>query len=126
MINSDKIIPAIINENISVNGIPIFAKNTHVKIIVENYKKKRFLGRGGYIIIKKVIAEDINGQEHIFSLDKKIEGENRDWVIACTACGVFIILAPLALFGFVKGKSAIISEDLIFNAYLDNSFTFTY
>ena len=123
-INSDKIIPAVVSEDVILNNKVIFKKGDKANIMVSAYKKKRFFGRGGYIEIQDVIIKDTQNNEHVFSLSKRIEGGNREWVLVCITCGMLIILAPLVLCGFVKGKSAIITENTTFYTYLKNSFTY--
>lgn len=94
--------------------------------MIDEARKKGFAGNGGYIAIKKAIATDTNGQEHTFTLNKKVKvkGKEREWVPVCMMCGLTVILAPLMLFGFAKGKSAILHESSILDAALENGFVF--
>lgn len=95
------------------------------KSLLMKHEKKGFAGNGGYIVIKKAIATDTNGQEHIFNLQKKVVGKDKDWVPVCMMCGLTVILAPLMFFGFVKGKSAILHEGSILDATLEKGFVFS-
>ena len=115
-------ISAPIDNDIIIDGTVIFKKGTNLEIVIDESKKKSFGGNGGYIAIKKAYATDINGQKHTFILNKKVKGKDKEWVPVCIMCGVTIILAPLMLFGFVKGQPAILPEGTIIDAKLEQGF----
>lgn len=123
-VRSGNPISATLEYDIIFDNVLVFKKGSDVKIIIDEARKKGFAGIGGYIVIKKAIATDTNGQEHIFNLQKKVTGKDKDWVPVCMMCGLTVILAPLMLFGFVKGKSAILHEGSILDATLEKGFVF--
>lgn len=124
MLKSGVSISATLDHDIVINNVVVFKKGSDVDIVIDEARKKGFAGNGGYIAIKKAIATDTNGQEHIFTLNKKVKGKEREWVPVCMMCGLTVILAPLMFFGFVKGKSAILHENSILDATLENGFVF--
>lgn len=113
-----------IDDNVIIDGTLVFKKGDNVEIIIDECKKKGVAGNGGYIVIKKAYATDINGQKHPLRLNKKVKGKDKEWVPVCMMCGLTVILAPLMLFGFVKGKSAVIYEGSILEATLEKGFAF--
>lgn len=123
-VRSGNPISATLDHDIVIDNVVVFKKGSNVDIVIDEAKKKGFAGNGGYIAIKKAIANDTNGQEHIFNLQKKVKGKDKDWVPVCMMCGLTVILAPLMLFGFVKGKSAILHEGSIIDAALEKGFVF--
>lgn len=124
-VRSGNPISATLEYDIIFDNVVVFKKGSDVKIIIDEARKKGFAGNGGYIVIKKAVATDTNGQEHIFNLQKKVVGKDKDWVPVCMMCGLTVILAPLMFFGFVKGKSAILHEGSILDATLEKGFVFS-
>lgn len=125
MLKSGVTISAELDHDIVIDNVVVFKKGSDAKIIIDEARKKGFAGNGGNITIKKAIATDTNGQEHIFNLQKKVIGKDKDWVPVCMMCGLTVILAPLMFFGFVKGKSAILHEGSILDATLEKGFVFS-
>lgn len=124
MLRSGVSISATLDYDVVINNVVVFKKGSNVNIVIDEARKKGYAGNGGYIAIKKAIATDTNGQEHTFTLNKKVKGKEREWVPVCMMCGLTVILAPLMFFGFVKGKSAILHEGSVLNAALENGFVF--
>ena len=88
-----------------------FKKGTIVSLLPKEIKKRGFAGKGGYIEIRKGIIRDVTGKEYTVSLRQKVQGDDRDWIVACMV--VFtatIILIPFNLIALIKGKSAILEE----------------
>ena len=124
-VRSGNPISATLNNDVIVDNIIVFKKGSNIDFIIDEARKKGFAGNGGYIVIKKAVATDTNGQEHIFNLQKKVVGKDKDWVPVCRMCGLTVILAPLMFFGFVKGKSAVLHEGSILDATLEKGFVFS-
>ena len=123
-VRSGNPISATLDHDIIIDNVVVFKKGSNVDIVIDEARKKGFAGNGGYIAIKKAVVTDTNGQEHIFNLQKKVVGKDKDWVPVCMMCGLTVILAPLMLFGFVKGKSAVLHEGSILDATLEKGFVF--
>lgn len=118
---TDSILAELVSDFSTKNGI-YFKKGTIVELLPKEVKKRGFAGRGGYIEIRNGIVKDGNGKEYMVLLRQKVQGDDRDWVIACM--GVFtctIILIPLDFIGFVKGKSACIEAGTTIECQLDTS-----
>ena len=124
-VRSGNPISATLNNDVIVDNIIVVKKGSNIDFIIDEARKKGFAGNGGYIVIKKAVATDTNGQEHIFNLQKKVVGKDKDWVPVCMMCGLTVILAPLMFFGFVKGKSAVLHEGSILDATLEKGFVFS-
>lgn len=115
-------ISATIKNNITINNVVVFKKGAKAEFIVDEASKRRFCGGGGYLTIKKAIAPDTNNIEHTFIIDKKVYGSDRDWVPPLVISSFTIILAPFALFAFVKGQSAVLDKDAMLEAKLEKGF----
>ncbi len=116
-------IKAVTVSDFKINNKTIFSKGTEVLFFPDKVKKRGFAGKGGYIEIRSGIIKDKSGSEYRLSTKQKIQGDDRDWVIACM--GLFtatIILIPLDVIGFVKGKSAVIEEGKILQCYFAESY----
>ena len=98
-----------------------FKKGAIVELLPKEIKKRGFAGRGGYIEIRKGLIKDTKGKEYTVSLRQKIQGDDKDWVIACLAFfTATIILIPLDLFvGFIKGGSAKLEEGSTVECYIN-------
>ena len=66
-VRSGNPISATLDHDIVIDNVVVFKKGSNVDIVIDEAKKKGFAGNGGYIAIKKAIASDTNGQEHIFN-----------------------------------------------------------
>ncbi len=100
-----------------------FSKGTSVELLPKEVKKRGFAGRGGYIEVRNGLIKDTKGKEYTIALRQKVQGNDKDWVIACL--GVFtatIILIPLDLFvGFIKGGSARLEEGTAIECLIENN-----
>ena len=99
-------VDAVIAEDIQIDNVIIFKKGDRALLNVLSAKKAGFVGIPGEITISGGKVFDTNGEEHRVDFNQQINGEEKTWPKVCLGCGVFIILAPLALFGFVKGGQA--------------------
>lgn len=100
------------------DGKVLFPKGTEVLLFPKIVSKRGFAGKGGIIEIQNALITDIDGNQYPLTLRHNVQGDDKDWVIACM--GVFtisIILIPLDVIGFVKGKSAIIPEGTVIICY---------
>ena len=117
-------IDAIIEDDINIKGVNVFKKGDPACINVSEVKKAGFVGIPGemYLVNGEII--DANGNKHIIEYNQKITGEEKTWPKVCLGCGCFIILAPLVLFGFVKGGQAKIYPSKVIDVALRNDFEF--
>ena len=67
---------------------------------------------------------DANGEERRIDYNQQIVGKEKTWPKVCLVCGLFIILAPLVLFGFVKGGQAEIQTVTVLNTRTVTTFKF--
>lgn len=116
---ADTVIAELVSDFYLKNGSH-FKKGTIIDLLPKEVKKRGFCGRGGYIDIRKGLIKDTNNKEYTVSLRQKIQGDDKDWVIACM--GFFtatILLIPLDLIGFVKGGSAKLEEGTTIECYIN-------
>src|SRR5574344_570804 len=113
---------AAIDEDISVNNVLIFKKGDNATIKGSDAKKAGFIGNAGEIYLVNGEVTDAKGNKHSIEYNQKITGEEQTWTKVCLGCGVFIILAPLALFGFVKGGQAKINPNKVIEVSVRNGF----
>ncbi len=93
------------------DGEVLFPKGSEVLLFPSSVSKRGFAGKGGVFEIRSGVITDKMGNSYPLTLRQKTQGDDRDWVVACM--GVFtisIILIPLDVIGFIKGKSAILPE----------------
>ena len=112
--NSKTVVPgtsieARIAEDVLINNTLIFKSGDRALLNILSAKKAGFVGIPGEMIISGGKVYDVNGVEHRVDFNQQLTGEEKTWPKVCLGCGVFIILAPLALFGFVKGGQATIN-----------------
>lgn len=99
-----------------LDGEVLFPKGTKVLLFPSSVNKRGFAGKGGVIEIQNALITDIDGNQYPLTLRHNVQGDDKDWVVACM--GVFtisIILIPLDVIGFIKGKSAILPEGTVIN-----------
>ena len=94
-------INAQIEDDIKINGVKVFQKGDSVFLNVSEVKKAGFIGIPGMLYIVNGEVTDANGDSHLVEYNQKFMGDEKTWPKVCVGCGVFIILAPLVLFGFV-------------------------
>ena len=117
-------IECIILEDVIVNNQTVFKKGGRATLNVVNSKKAKFAGIPGEITVAGGEVFDTNNQGHMVTINQVITGEEKIWPKVCLCCGIFIILAPLALFGFVKGGQAEISPVQTKQVFLNQDFVF--
>lgn len=97
---------ASVQRDILVDGVVVFKQGDRAKINVVHVKKAGFVGIPGELTVSGGEVFDTNNEVHRFDFMQSYVGEEKTWPKVMLGCGVFIILAPLALFGFVKGGQA--------------------
>lgn len=117
-------INAIIDEDVLIDGVAVFKQGDNAIIKVSDAKKAGFVGIPGEIMLVNGEVIDAKGNKHSFEYNQKLTGEEKTWPKVCVGCGVFIILAPLVLFGFVKGGQAKVSPNKVIDVALRNEFKF--
>lgn len=117
-------ISAIIAEDVYVNNVKVFQEGDRASLNVISAKKAGFVGIPGEITISGGKVYDTKGIAHRVDYTAQLEGEEKTWPKVMLGCGIFIILAPLALFGFVKGGQAKVLPTTIIDTRLISEFEF--
>ena len=117
-------IECVIMEDVIVDSQTVFQRGGRASLNVVNSKKDKFVGIPGEITIAGGEVFDTNNQGHMVTINQVITGEEKTWPKVCLGCGIFIILAPLALFGFVKGGQAEILPVQTKQVFLNQDFVF--
>lgn len=99
-------IEAVIDKDIIVNDVVVFKKGDRATLNVAQVKKAGFVGIPGELTIAGGEIFDANNTPHQIDFTKNYVGQEKTWPKVCLGCGLLIILAPIALFGFVKGGQA--------------------
>ncbi len=113
-----------IAEDVYVNNILVFKKGDKAALNILSAKKAGFVGIPGEMVISGGKVFDINGDEHRIDFNQQLTGDEKTWPKVCLACGVFIILAPIALFGLVKGGQAEINPINNIDSRITTTFNF--
>ena len=117
-------INAEIAEDVYINNTLVFKEGDKAFLNVLSAKKAGFVGIPGEMVISGGKVYDTKGVAHRIDYNTQIVGEEKTWPKVMVGCGVFIILAPLALFGFVKGGQAEIMPTQIINTKITNDFVY--
>lgn len=117
-------IDASVAEDVVVGGTVVFKEGDKASLNVMHAKKAGFVGIPGEITISGGKVYDVKGDAHRVDYSVRVEGEEKTWPKVMLGCGVFIILAPLALFGFVKGGQAKLFPNNVIDATLMSEFKF--
>lgn len=123
-VTSGSSIEAKITEDVIIDNNIIFKKGDRAVLSVLSAKKAKFVGIPGEIKLSGGKIFDAKGEEHRIDFNQQITGEEKTWPKVCLGCGVFIILAPLALFGFVKGGQAEITSNQTVDVKTTSTFKF--
>ncbi len=115
---------AIIQEDVVVDKVVVFKKGDKATLNVVQNKKAGFVGIPGEMTISGGNVFDANNESHLIDFTQNYVGKEKTWPKVCLACGVFIILAPLALFGFVKGGQAEIQPNMVLQVRTVQEFDF--
>jgi len=128
--NSKTMVPgqkvhAIVENDVNIKGVSIFKQGNPAEINISDVKKASFVGIPGEVYLINGNVIDNNGNKHEIEYNAKITGTEKTWPKVCFGCGMFIILAPIALFGFVKGGQAKLMPHNIINVQVRNDFRYT-
>lgn len=115
---------AIIQQDIIIDDVVVFKRGDRATLNVSHAKKAGFVGIPGELVISGGEIVDANNQTHLVDFSRSYVGDEKTWPKVCLGCGVFIILAPLALFGFVKGGQAEIRPNLPIDVRVLQDFNF--
>nr|QGT49838.1 hypothetical protein Melaina855_2250 [uncultured Candidatus Melainabacteria bacterium] len=118
-------IEAEIAKDVTVNDILVFKAGDRATLNVTNVKKAGFVGIPGEITITNGEVFDANGTGHYINFTQGITGIEKTWPKVCLGCGIFIILAPIALFGFVKGGQAEVKTHIPLETRTSQEFDFS-
>lgn len=119
-VNSDRlysgdIIPLIVTEDIFIDDVKIFAKDSRGTAEIEKVVRSGGHGRAGFIEIKNARIKDVFGINHNVQLNIVEKGESRrPSAIFLSVIGVLLILIPFGIWR--EGDPAYISGSKIFNA----------
>lgn len=117
-------VEATIAEDVIIDDAVIFKAGNEAKLSISESREASFVGVAGEIYIVNGEVADTKGNLHTIEFYKKYIGEEKRYPKVLLGCGLFIILAPLALFGFVKGGQAEINTGDIINANLKDEFVY--
>lgn len=117
-------IEASVERDVIVDDIVVFKKGDRATINVVQAKKAGFVGIPGELTVAGGEIYDTNGAAHYFDFSKNYVGEEKTWPKVCLGCGLLIILAPIALFGFVKGGQAEIKPYMPIEVRVSQDFEF--
>lgn len=119
-VNSDRlysgdIIPLVVTEDVFIDNVKIFEKDTKGTADIEKVIRSGSHGRAGLVEIKNAKIKDIYGKNHHLQLNISEKGEGRrPSAIFLSVIGVLLILIPFGLWR--EGDPAYISGSRIFNA----------
>lgn len=119
-VNSDRlysgdIIPLIVTEDVIIDGVKVFAKDSRGTANVEKIVRSGSHGRAGFIEIKDAKIKDVSGTNHNVQLNIIVKGESRRPSAIClSVIGVLLILIPFGIWR--EGDPAYVSGNQIFNA----------
>lgn len=111
-----------IDKDVKVNDVLVFKQGARGHIYVSQTEPKRFWGQGGRIILNRGYFIDRNGQERRVDFSKIYQGDDTTWSVVIASVG--IVLWPLLLFGFVKGKDAKTYQNVELEATVTDEFVF--
>lgn len=115
---------AIIQQDVIIDDVAVFKRGDRAILNVSHAKKAGFVGIPGELVISGGEIIDANNKNHLVDFNQSYVGDEKTWPKVCLGCGVFIVLAPLALFGFVKGGQAEIRPNLPIDVRLLQDFNF--
>lgn len=115
-------IPVEVNEDVVVNGVTVFKEGAKGIINITDSEEAGFFGNSGEMLLLNGYIYDAKGTKRKISFAKKIKAKDKTWVKVTTCCG--ILLWPLLLFGFVKGKNASVTPGKIFDVTTNETFAF--
>lgn len=116
----------IVDEDVIVNGVKVFKTGDKGFLYINDVQRKAFWGQGGKIIITRGKIYDANGTARRIEFTKEYIGKDSTWSVVVATIGLgSIILFPLGLFGFVRGKDAKTVPNIQLEATTLDEFNFT-
>ena len=116
-------IKAVIENDVKINDIVIFKKNDNAVLYAVDTKKAGFVGIPGQISLINGKVTDINGIQRNIEYTQRIEGQEKNYPKILLGVSIFMLF-PLALFGFVKGGEAELSQQIPINVRLNEDFKY--
>ncbi len=115
-----------VDNDVIVNGVKVFKTGAKGYLLVNDVQKRAFWGQGGKIIVTRGKVFDANGQAHRIEFTKEYVGKDTTWSVVVATLGIAtVILFPLGLFGFVRGKDAETLMNVPLEANILDEFYFT-
>lgn len=115
-----------VDQDVVVNGIKVFKTGAKGFLYINEVQKKAFWGQGGKIIVTRGKVYDSNGTAHRIEFTKEYVGKDTTWSVVVATLGIAtVILFPLGLFGFVRGKDAKTLMNVPLEATTIDEFYFT-
>lgn len=115
-----------IDEDVVVNGVRVFKAGSKGYLYISETQKKAFWGQGGNITVSRGKVYDVHGNSHRIDFTKQYVGKDTTWSVVVASIGLAtVILFPLGLFGFVRGKDAKTLTNVPLEAVLLDEFTFS-
>lgn len=115
-----------VDSDVIVNGVKVFKTGAKGYLLVNDVQKRAFWGQGGKIIVTRGKVFDANGQAHRIEFTKEYAGKDTTWSVVVATLGLAtVILFPLGLFGFVRGKDAKTLMNVPLEANILDEFYFT-
>ena len=114
----------VISQDVIIDDTVVFKKGDRAALNISSAKKAGFVGIPGELVIAGGEVFDANNNGHLVTFNRTLTGEEKTWPKVCLGCGIFIILAPIALFGFVKGGQAELNPKSTFEVSLSQEFKF--
>lgn len=114
-----------IDEDVIVDGVKVFKAGGKGFLYINEVKKRAFWGQGGNITICRGKVFDTNGNSHRIEFTKQYVGKDTNWSVVVATLGIAtIILCPLGLFAFVRGKDAKTTVNVPLEAFIIDEFVF--
>ena len=115
-----------VDQDVIVDGVKVFKTGAKGFLYINNVQKRAFWGQGGKIIVTRGKIYDANGQARRVEFTKEYVGKDTTWSVVVATLGLAtVILFPLGLFGFVRGKDAKTLMNVPLEAILIDEFYFT-
>ena len=95
-------------------------------LYINDIPKRAFWGQGGKIVVTSGKVDDANGTSRKIEFTTEYVGKDSNWSVVIATFGMgSMILFPLGLFGFVRGKDAQTVPNIHLEALTLDEFIFT-
>ncbi|MCD7739799.1 MAG: hypothetical protein LUH11_00415 [Candidatus Gastranaerophilales bacterium] len=78
--NEPSIIPAIIKEDVIIDGKVVFKEGESAQIKIADVEKAGFLGNGGRMVLGNGYVKDVNGEKRKVTYSYNVLGKDKTWV----------------------------------------------